>query len=311
MSPRKIFEDEAEQRQHEENCASLQRALFSGSKGRSIVEEELRNHPAREVHQAILDLRVKYELLIADLEELSKASDEFWKKALRPGSDHAQECGLQRGVWRRAFHVAHATESLTESVLAAAKRFAKRKRMKGSKNKKYEFAIPAFEARWRTFKDSPLVEFNWALRGRLFHSCLINPDWMGHIDFESGGRRERFLLKKSVLYSSMEWKSKARQYIERNSVASDGSRGDARREAIGVDLLDHYGRYAKAIGELVEWFIGELSSPRFGVSLGFDHHALDEYLDWRVATTPSSAPMTLCGFCGHPYTHSQQRKTKG
>ncbi len=306
MSPRKIFEDKAEQCQHEENCASLQRALFSGSKGRSIVEEELRSHPACEVHQTILDLRVKHELLIADLEELSKASDEFWEKALRPGSDHAQECELQRGVWRRAFHVAHATESLTASVKAAVGHFAKkRKRVKGSKECE-------FEARWGSFADSPLFQFNHAFRGVLFHSRLVNPDWTWHINFKSGFRRERFLLKKSVLYSSsVRWEPEARQYIERNSVASDGSRGDARREAIGVDLLDHYGRYAKAIGELVEWFIGELSSPRFGVSLGFDHHALDEYLDWRVATTPSSAPMTLCEFCGHPYTHSQQRKIKG
>jgi hypothetical protein len=194
---------------------------------------------------------------------------------------------------------------LAASVKAAVGHFAKkRKRVKGSKECE-------FEARWGSFEDSPLFQFNYAFRGVLFHSRLVNPDWTGHINFKSGFRRERFLLKKSVLYSSsVRWKPKARQYIEWNSVASDGSRGDARREAIGVDLLDHYGRYTKEIGELVEWFIGELSSPGFGVGFGFDRHALDEYLDWRAATMPSGVPSTLCEFCGHPSLQRQQGKRK-
>ncbi len=298
MSPRKIFENDGEQRQHEKTCGLLRRAMFSGGKAREVAKAELQKHPGREVHETIVDLRVKRELLAVDLEELKAACDHFWKDALRPGTSHSKECALQRAVWRRAFHVAHASESLTESIVASGRRFAKRKRAKG--RTQYEFTVAEFGSRWEQLEKSPLFQFNRALRGALFHSRLVNPDWVGHIDFEGGTRHERFVLKKSVLYTSARWVLEARQYIEENSVASDGSR-DSRRPAVGLDLLDHFTRYAGEIGAFLDWFLAEMARPEFGASLGFSRHALAEYIDWRLEVTSVPSEMALCEYCGHPY----------
>ena len=300
MSPRKIFDDPAKQRLHEDNCKLLRRGLFK--LGRKMIERELQSHPGSKIHRAILDLRLKREMLVVDLGELKKACDEFWKTGMRLGSDHEQYCLLQRTVWRHAFHVAQVAESLKESIFASAGCFSRRRKANGKKHIIY--AISEFESRWSNFEDSPLVQFNTALRAQLFHSQLLNPEWTGHINFEEGIKRERFMLKQTLLNTlegrSREKNIQIKQYIEQYSVGPNGSRKHSRAEILGVDLLDHYDRYTTAIKEMAAWIIQKLSDPQFGSIHGLEGHMLDEFLDWKLAIKPPKATEALCEFCGQP-----------
>ena len=123
----------------------------------------------------------------------------FWGRA-----NEARVNELERAVRKSFYTVTSASLALCDTGMVVGKKYQ----------------VPVYKAKVdETFAKNPLHGFLQNLRNAINHKYLLNPDW--ETIYSPGEKKSRFILNRKVLERYDEWRSLAREYLEKHSYEID------------------------------------------------------------------------------------------